>query len=201
MDDYSVYPSHEPVSRLLLDAGASIPNFFTGLTAYFPFRFDFDAGVVLPDNALPGNRIAHVQSLPMDINPAFGRIALNASGEIVSSDKPADGSPSALSRFIQAYLRNDPYPLLLQPLPSANVPPPIWEIVRSFPPLVFPIPKPDPPLQLMRSVGIENMKITPSGKIVLASGTVRTEIFIPGVLGDEEGVSFRGNTSPFASFY
>ncbi|CED82775.1 hypothetical protein [Phaffia rhodozyma] len=193
MEDYVVYPSNESTSRLLLDAGSTIPNVFTDITAYFPFRFAFSAGVVLPNNELPDNVIAHVRSLPVEINPSFRRIAMNASGEIVADPKPADGSPSALSRFIQAYLINEPYSLLLRPLRSPGVPKPIWDVVAALPPLVMPIPKMDEPLKLMRSVRIEGMKINPTGKIVLATGTVKTEIFVPGVLGDvDDGLDVQG---------
>jgi hypothetical protein len=189
--------------KLILDASASIPNLVQGIAGHFPFEIDFQVGVVLPKSDGDGdkpedenllisssdgkalNRIAVVHTLPLSLNPTAKNIPIYITGEILPPPPPSNSTPpgeSPLGNFVRSYLASQPLPLVLTHLPKngssspsrSSLPKPISDILSAITPLMFPVPPPNPPIHLIRSVTIEDMRISTGGKgkRILASGTV-----------------------------
>lgn len=169
------------------------------------------------------NEIALIYTLPVVLDPFAKRISVIVEGHVVLNQSPSSSDDndddetdddsmekSPLAIFVQSFLASDPLPLLLTHIPPSEqeaeqpphvVPAPISRILGALD-LAFPIPPPDPPIKLIRSVRagmgyhlaelllmvyairyitVEGMKISTSkdGKTILASGTVKAEVEVP----------------------
>lgn len=144
------------------------------------------------------NVIARVHTKPIFLHPTAKNITVFVTGEILPPPStpsppssastlsvatagddiiPLTNTETPLASFVRSYLASTPLPLLLTHVrtPSSSTPKPISDLLALVTPLEFPIPPPDPPIHLIRSVTIEGMKVGTSkdGKTILASGTVR----------------------------
>lgn len=163
---------------------ATLVNPLRDLDMHFPYRLPFE--ILLPVSSnITGNvnsdgyiKMAEVFTRPIELK-GQKTIRLLIDGNVVSD---LESSRNTLSGFIQNYLHGVSNPVLVRGLShsSKHIHTPNW-ILSGLPRInaTLAFPSPNPPPELIRSVTIENMKISESGGKVLASGMVKVVVQLP----------------------
>lgn len=159
----------------------------------FPFDFHLDWPYDLPFEVLlpDGDRhapLARVVTRPVSLDARHqSSIAVRIDGEV---DRNLGGaSERALSRFLQNYLHGKDNEVIVRGLASvphslcnatSTAPTPSW-ILRALPAINATVAFPSPPdeLDLIRSVTIENMRISQADGRFMASGIVKAVVELP----------------------
>lgn len=188
-------PKREGRSQLRVSAVASARNPFRSLHADFPLELGF--GIFLPSsgNSSEGRvKMADVITMPIKLR-GQETLRINIEG-VVTSSNSTSGDDDALSGFLHNYLEGRDNNVTIRGLsdfPLAASPdsdhgqhiPPEW-LHRFLPNIhaVVAFPGSQPPPKLIKSVTIEQMKISESAGKLRASGVVVVQARLPPDLAD-----------------
>ena len=207
LESYNIETTHlngtAKDSRLQITALASVPNPVLGMQFDLPYSFGFGIFLRVPsgdsgaaDTLLSRKRakMAEVVTDPISLH-GQQRINVHIRG-FIQSDRPAtdtntsSDSDPALSTFLRNYLHGLDNPVVVQGLPylpwngsvlDRGLPaPPSWmsDIVQTLQ-MEIAFPGPHPPPKLIKSVTIQNMRISESRGQMRASGLVVAEVELP----------------------
>ena len=205
LDSYSLNSNRtddaEASTRLQISAIATAPNPVPNMAFDIPYQFGFAIylqGGAGPEAARTGGQITKMAEVSTGLIRLRGqkRVAIQIDGSLLSTfstsiDEPVSGedNDSALSVFLRKYIRGLDNPVIVKglsyvprtsPAVSERQRPPRWitDVIKTLE-LNVTFPGPSPVPKLIRSVTIQDMRISESRGHMTASGIVLAEIELP----------------------